>query len=281
MSNLATYSVHEKVMREFKSHLNRPAQPGYKAASVDAILRADRELWTRVADKVRSELRADKDGELHVDKALTELHTSPSVVFHLLPLPSGSAPSNTNKRKTVEEETEVPKKVQPKAQPKKRVKTRQGRTNLPAVDTAPAGAQTFADVFLVEVFCGKAGLSRALRQRGFQVFSVDHKAVKGIPILMIDLKSNAQRKIFDELLAQRRLLYVHVAPPCDTASLALKRGPKPLRSLRFPMGLPNLPFVSRERVRKANNLYSLTWFYINKFAQQDVGWSVENANFLV
>ena len=72
----------------------------------------------------------------------------------------------------------------------------------------------------MEVFCGKAGLSRALRRKGFQVFSIDHKAVKGLPILVIDLNSDAQLKVFEELLEQRRLLYVHFAPPCGTASMA-------------------------------------------------------------
>eukprot|EP00435_Cladocopium_sp_Y103_P036446 s2670_g9.t1 len=244
MSNLGTYAAHEKVMREFMSHLNRQAPPGYRAASIDAILRADRELWTRVADRVRSDLRANKDGELPVDKALEELHTSPSVAFHLLPLPGSTTsnnPNNANKRKTVEEDAPKPK-AQPKAQPKRTTKNRQG----------------------------------------FQVFSVDHKAVKGIPILMIDLNSVSQRKIFDELLAQRRLIYVHFAPPCGAASLARciklkgRSGPRPLRSMRYPMGLPSLPFVSRERVSKANRLYSLTWFYINKLARECIGWSVEN-----
>eukprot|EP00435_Cladocopium_sp_Y103_P061413 s1136_g23.t1 len=99
---------------------------------------------------------------------------------------------------------------------------------------------------------------------------------------MIDLNSHAQRKVFEELLEQKRLVYVHFAPPCGTASLARciklknKRGPKPLRSLRYPMGLPNLPFVSRERVRKANLLYALTWFFINKLDAAHIGWSVEN-----
>ena len=79
---------------------------------------------------------------------------------------------------------------------------------------------SFADVFIAEVFCGKAGLSRALRRKGFQVFSIDHRATKGIPILVIDLNSDAQLKIFDELLQQGRLLYVHFAPPCGTASKA-------------------------------------------------------------
>jgi len=140
----------------------------------------------------------------------------------------------------------------------------------------------FSDVFLVEVFCGKAGLSRALRRRGFQVFSIDHKAVKGVPILMIDLNSDAQCKIFDELLEQRRLLYVHFAPPCGTASLARciklgrRHGPPPLRSLLFPMGLKNISRKDRERVRLANRLYKLTWRYIKLLDSKGIGWSVEN-----
>ena len=69
MSNLGTYAVHEKVMRYLMNHLNKPAPPGYKPASIDAILRADKELWTRVADQVRSDLRADRNGEMPVDIA--------------------------------------------------------------------------------------------------------------------------------------------------------------------------------------------------------------------
>ena len=130
MSNLATYATHEKVMRHFMGHLNKPAPPGYKAASIDAILRADKELWTRVADQVRSELRADKNGTLPVDVALEQLHTSASVAFHLLPLPLAAGGNASAKRK-ISEEDDGPQKKQPKAAPKKRTKSRQGRSNLP------------------------------------------------------------------------------------------------------------------------------------------------------
>ena len=119
MSNLATYSTHEKVMRHFMGHLSKPAPPGYKAASIDAILRADKELWTRVADQVRSELRADKTGALPVDVALEQLHTSASVAFHLLPLPLGSG-GNTGVKRKASEDDEAPQKKQPKPSPKKK-----------------------------------------------------------------------------------------------------------------------------------------------------------------
>ena len=152
---------------------------------------------------------------------------------------------------------------------------------MQAAATQTMAGLNFSDVFLVEVFCGKAGLSRALRRRGFQVFSIDHKAVKGVPILMIDLNSEAQCKIFDELLEQRRLLYVHFAPPCGTASsrcikLGRRHGPPPLRSLLFPMGLKNLSPKDRERVQLANRLYKLTWKYIKLLDSKGIGWSVEN-----
>ena len=141
---------------------------------------------------------------------------------------------------------------------------------------------TFADCYIVEVFCGKAGLSRALRRRGFQVFSVDHKAIKGVPILVIDLNSPSQCKLFEELLKQNRLLYVHFAPPCGTASLARciplkgRAGPKPLRSMKHPMGLPKLRFADRERVNKANRLYHLTVHYVLMLHSLNIGWSIEN-----
>lgn len=99
---------------------------------------------------------------------------------------------------------------------------------------------------------------------------------------MIDLNSDAQLKILEELLQQRRLLYVHFAPPCGTASLArqirlgLRHEPRPLRSLRHPMGLPGLKHVAKERVRLANRLYRLTKRFIKQLQLAGIAWSVEN-----
>ena len=113
-------------------------------------------------------------------------------------------------------------------------------------------------------------MSRALRRKGFQVFSVDHKVVKGLPILVIDLNSDAQVKILDELLQQQKLLYVHFAPPCGTASMArtiklgLSNEPPPLRSLQYPMGLPGLSHKQQNRVNLANRLYDLTKKFIKQ-----------------
>ena len=97
----------------------------------------------------------------------------------------------------------------------------------------------------MEVFCGRANLSKRLRTRRFQVISVDHVAAKGVPIFRVDITNDKQRKVLEMLLNLDCILYVHFAPPCGTASAArdIQPGPPPLRSLLFPMGLPGLNFI--------------------------------------
>ena len=75
-----------------------------------------------------------------------------------------------------------------------------------------------------------------------------------------------------------KVLYVHFAPPCGTASAArnIQPGPPPLRSVRFPMGLPNLSFAQRQRVGKANFLYAWTCKVILMLSAKGTAWSVEN-----
>lgn len=114
VAGLITYATYEKVMREYMSHLTRPAPPGYKPADVAAVLRADKELWTRAADRCRSKLRVQGDGTLPMDNAIEELYMTASVLFHLLPLPGSKG---AKRSRDSSQSTERPKKK--KKQPKK------------------------------------------------------------------------------------------------------------------------------------------------------------------
>ena len=140
----------------------------------------------------------------------------------------------------------------------------------------------FSQAIVIEVFCGKAQLSRKLRQRGFQVFSVDHVTLKGVPIMSIDLNSTQGQTLFFQLLSAANLFYVHFAPPCGTASAARnirmgqKHGPPPLRSLRFPMGLPSVKQWQSKRVSLANSLYRMTCKAVIMLQKRHIGWSIEN-----
>lgn len=109
---------------------------------------------------------------------------------------------------------------------------------MPPDDSADSGGKTFANCYIVEVFCGKAGLSRALRRKGFQVFSVDHQAVRGIPILQIDLNSPAKCKIFEEASAIcafcTTMWYCVVG---EVHTIEEQAGPKAIKEHETPHGL--------------------------------------------
>ena len=105
---------------------------------------------------------------------------------------------------------------------------------------------------VVEIFAGTARLSRAFTKRGFRVSSVDHTTKRSTGLITIlDLtKDEDLNFLLDFLKAELNVLvYIHLAPPCGTASAA--RGipvpgcpkemqPAPLRTKEFPDGLPGL-----------------------------------------
>ena len=130
----------------------------------------------------------------------------------------------------------------------------------------------------MEIFCGRANLSKRLRAKRFQVISVDHIAAKGVTIFQIDITNRNQRKVLETLLNLDCIIYAHFAPPCGTASAArnIQPGPPPLRSPAFPMGLPRLTFVQKTRVRLANQLYRWTVDAILRLDARQIAWSVEN-----
>ena len=123
-ANLFSHDVHEMVRHEFMSHLGRPAPPGFRSADIQAVLRADRELWSRVIDKCKSNIKVDAAGKFPVDIALTELYQSPSVVFHLLPVPSG-------KKRAASEESHSVKKSKKAKKEKKANDDRAERVKVP------------------------------------------------------------------------------------------------------------------------------------------------------
>ena len=102
----------------------------------------------------------------------------------------------------------------------------------------------------LEICCGHAGLSVALQMQGWQVKPIDwigneHKP--RIPVLHKDFTD--QKQVHQVIRMLDRASCVHMAPPCGTASKARDRWyrtkdgrpcQRPLRSARFPMGLPFL-----------------------------------------
>lgn len=100
-----------------------------------------------------------------------------------------------------------------------------------------------SEAFCLEIFCGKANLPKRLRAKQFHVISVDRMALKGVPILRIDITKPCRRKALEELILLDKVLYVHCAPPCGTSSAAwnIQPGPPPTE-----VRLPN--FAQQQRV---------------------------------
>ena len=112
-------------------------------------------------------------------------------------------------------------------------------------------ALNLSDVLVIEIFAGSARLTAAIRDAGMAGVAVDHDKSRstGPHIALYDLNDRSQ---FDALvkfirLEKHRIIWVHFAPSCGTASRAGERPlkswerkgyriPKPLRSDEFPLG---------------------------------------------
>ena len=97
---LISHDVHETWVQQLLGQLTREAPSGFSRVSVSQIIRADRELFTLMAQELQGPLQPDQDGELPMNKKLRELRTDPRVTMFLLPLPR-SAPKESEKATVV------------------------------------------------------------------------------------------------------------------------------------------------------------------------------------
>ena len=125
-------------------------------------------------------------------------------------------------------------------------------------------------VFLLDLFCGTAGVAAQFQVLGGKALGVDHhldrSRVKAASIPLDLTEKWVQNMIMAEIKSGS-VDAIMMAPPCGTSSRArnipvkkhlLKMGaphPRPLRSDRFPDGLPHLRGISKLRVEQANLLY--------------------------
>jgi hypothetical protein len=143
----------------------------------------------------------------------------------------------------------------------------------------------------IEICCGSAGLTAALRSVGLDAVGVDHsrnkQAVKA-PVMTADLATSAGQELLWTILKGANMFYLHCAPPCGTATRARDRPisstlrrqgapqPPPLRSSAFPLGFPNLTGINAERVCQANLLYAFVCQVCTYCHDHGIYFTVEN-----
>ena len=120
------------------------------------------------------------------------------------------------------------------------------------------------DLVFVELFSGTGGLCAEVRRLGLSnSIGVDAHISKHTkcPVLRIDMTTDYGMELVWRILGQENCIAVHMGPPCGTSSRARdirrRKGPdpKPLRSDRWPDGLPSLQGSDKRRVGLANELY--------------------------
>ena len=138
--------------------------------------------------------------------------------------------------------------------------------------------------FCIELFCGSGNLTFAMKHFFPDSFGVDHKVAKQrVKVICLDLTRTDHQELVTGWALSGRCLWVHFGVPCGTASkarfkrLSKKRhGPPPLRSARWPDGLPGVSGVNLLRLRAANRLYRFMTELIFKLDSANITLKVEN-----
>ena len=147
-------------------------------------------------------------------------------------------------------------------------------------------AGTTEKVGAAEIFCGCARMSKELLNVGFDAVAIDYRGNKDKPEIQayfeLDLSRPWGVAELHKIMEEKKVKIAFMAPPCGSASAARmirrKKGPdpKPLRSMKYPDGLPWLGQIDRERVAIANRLYEmaaeLAWFC----EENGICWVIEN-----
>lgn len=144
---------------------------------------------------------------------------------------------------------------------------------------------------LLELFCGTAGVSAQFKRGGGRALGIDHqlnrRRLKAAAVKLDLVQPWVQQMIVQEI-SSGRVDGVHLAPPCGTSSRArcipikkkLKKqgvpSPRPLRSSRWPDGIPNLHGVNKDRVEAANKLYAFCVEVMETCERHNVLFTVEN-----
>ena len=126
---LIKFDEHEAWVQQLLGQLTREPPPGFTRVSISQAIRADRELFTIMAQELQDSVQPDPRGVLPMEAKLKELRTDPRVTMFLLPMAKGS-PKEQEKAAS---STPTPKATPgPPARPTKRAKTSaKAKANVP------------------------------------------------------------------------------------------------------------------------------------------------------
>ena len=118
LANLMEVQNHELIAKLLLKEYQREPPSGFQRVSLDQLQRADREIWSFMADRARDGLVTDSMGARPLDRLVRLAVVDPTVLMLLLPLAGSSLkrPADTAKASTDELGQPLPKA--PKKTPK-------------------------------------------------------------------------------------------------------------------------------------------------------------------
>ena len=92
-------------MQQLLGQISREPPAGFAKVSTQQVLRADRELFTVMAQELQSSLQPNEKGEFPMELKLKKLRTDPRITMYLLPLPKSSAAASKDTEKQASSST--------------------------------------------------------------------------------------------------------------------------------------------------------------------------------
>ena len=97
--SLISNAEHEIWVQQLLGQITREPPMGFARVSTGQVLRADRELFTLMAQELQGSLQPNEKGEFPMEVKLKELRTDPRVTMFLLPLPKSSSAASKDTEK--------------------------------------------------------------------------------------------------------------------------------------------------------------------------------------
>ena len=128
-----------------------------------------------------------------------------------------------------------------------------------------------------------------MRKRGFKIFPVDHEYNQHhthVSTICLDLQKHHDQGVLVDMLSVSPVGHLHMGLPCGTCSRAREKAlpkhlshfgaPQPLRDGIFPLGLPGLSGLNKQKVEAANCLYVFAIQILQVCYKRGITISIEN-----
>ena len=82
---LLSWAIHDAWIHQLFKTMSQQPPPGFQHVKVEQLIRADRELWTLLAQEYKGSLKPDAAGAVPLDKEFPKLRQDPRITMFLLP----------------------------------------------------------------------------------------------------------------------------------------------------------------------------------------------------